>query len=497
MRGSVLYMGNKDWIGEDGQFYGSWDEWRGANNRYRQQQEQNRLLEEQNRLLEKQGMELEERKRQEEYKEMERKRQEREREEEEIRAQRANEKEQKRQEEIQRIEDNINVAMVLTSYKNEEINKRKEREEKINILENKIKLYNKVKKSTSLEEIEDLMIDIHNEIEYTEKLLKDKEMTPEILKKIALQEQKKLQQEIENLEIIDYEKECNRIIDKFNLSVNEKAFEMYTYEELYNKLPSLIEEEIKVFNEKTEKETSKLEKQVNLLPLIIERAKLLMEGINNLVNEKAVEINGKYVIDSIHYQFDTENYARKLLKKSNKDKETLRKEQEQIYLKGYIKIIKKLNELFNQLDIPIRYVNKYSNGNYDNIDLENIITLLKKEIVSIYEEAEMSVDKNWSDRHIKNLLKFEGEYLVEEKIILDTLSKTSEINKEYNDIEEEKEVNEETEENLFKEEESLFKTEEKEVPKKQHVSIGDTIKLVTITSILIMIVVIIIIIFIN
>lgn len=464
-------MGNKDWIGNDGQFYGSWDEWRGANNRYKQQQEQNRLLEEQNRLLEKQGMELEERKRQEEYKEMERKRQEREREEEEIRTQRANEKEQKRQEEIQRIEDNINVAMVLTSYKNEEINKRKEREEKINILENKIELYNKVQKSTSLEEIEDLMIDIHNEIEYTEKLLKDKEMTPEILKKIALQEQKKLQQEIENLELIDYEKECNRIIDKFNLSVNEKAFEMYTYEELYNKLPSLIEEEIKVLNEKTEKETSKLEKQVNLLPLIMERAKLLMKGINNLINEKAVEINGQYVIDSIHYQFDTENYSRKLLKKSNKDKETLRKEQEQIYLKGYIKIIEKLNNLFNQLDIPIRYVNKYSNGNYDNIDLENIINLLQKEIVSIYEEAEMSVDKNWSDRHIKNLLKFEGEYLVEEKIILDTLSKTSEINKEYNDIEEEKEVNEEIEENLFKEEESLFKEEntsyKKETTKKQ------------------------------
>lgn len=435
-----------EWHGDDGQTYYSYDQWKGANNRYRQQQQHNKLLEDQNELIRQQNEAIKERERQEEYREMEQKAREREKEEEEIREQRANEKEQKRHEETEKLEDRIKTTMMLTSYKNEEIEQRKEREEKINKLRSEIELYNKVQKLTNLEEIEDLMIDIHNDIEYTEKLLKDKEMTPEILKKIALQEQKKLQQEINNLELIDYEGECNRIIEKFNLSVNEKTFEIYTYEEFYNMLPSLIEEELKRLNGETEQEIAKMEKEVNLLPLIVERRNLLIEGIRNLVNEKAVEINGQYVSDNINYQFDTENYSRKILKKRNIDKETFREEQEQIYFKGYRKIIKKINELFNQLNIPIRYINSYA-----NIDLENMIDLLRKEIISINEEAEMSIDKNWSDNHIKKLLKFEGKYLIEEKVIVDTLNKTSEINEEYNDIEE-IEINEDLEGDLFKEE---------------------------------------------
>lgn len=44
-------MGNKSWMGLDGQRYETSDEMLGANNRYRQQEEQKRLLEEQNRLI--------------------------------------------------------------------------------------------------------------------------------------------------------------------------------------------------------------------------------------------------------------------------------------------------------------------------------------------------------------------------------------------------------------------------------------------------------------
>lgn len=48
-------MSSKGWIGDDGQFYDSWDEWRGANNRYKQQQQQNTLLQEQNELIRQQN----------------------------------------------------------------------------------------------------------------------------------------------------------------------------------------------------------------------------------------------------------------------------------------------------------------------------------------------------------------------------------------------------------------------------------------------------------
>lgn len=42
------------YIGDDGQFYGTWNEMVGANTRYHQQERQNKLLEEQNELLRKQ-----------------------------------------------------------------------------------------------------------------------------------------------------------------------------------------------------------------------------------------------------------------------------------------------------------------------------------------------------------------------------------------------------------------------------------------------------------
>lgn len=413
-----------EWKGKDGGYYKDRWERNAADNRWEQQQEQNRLLEKQNKLLEEQGKEII-------------------RKEEEIKRQKINEERSKRLDEtfnrrlakndemVQNIQDKINVASLLTNYNNEEKEKRKEKEEKISILKSKIELYDKVQKTSTLEEIENIMIEIHDNIEYTEKLLKDKEMTAVILKKLALQEEKKLQQELDELELIDYENECNRIIEKFNLDVNEKTFETYTYEELYNKLPTLIEEQIKKLDEEIHKGVSEFEEMANpdskrnkLLKLAGIRGDLIVRAIQKL-RGSLDELIGDSARNGVEWSSGTGDYRGK------KDTDKIYAEKEQIIKRKAINMMNKSKELLNQLNVTINVT--------ERDDLFTICGVVCDRAKYINEMKEISLDKNWSNKYIKELLMFEGNYLIDEKLILNTLIETNEINKEYIDNKEDEE----------------------------------------------------------